>query len=130
MGPNLPTDAHFAIGNFLQDSLLGRPILINGNPSTRRSYLYPTDLTVWILNLMANPVNIPMNIGSDNPVEIGSLADLIADLTGSRSFRYTDPFAEVTNYVPDVSVAKQVLGNEITVSLEEGIRRWTKWLIY
>ncbi|MCX6445206.1 MAG: SDR family oxidoreductase, partial [Actinobacteria bacterium] len=54
-GPGLPLNRHFAIGNFVRDGMAGLPIQILGNPETRRSYMFPTDLVKWLLIALLDP---------------------------------------------------------------------------
>jgi dTDP-glucose 4,6-dehydratase len=127
IGPGLPLDAHFAAGNFLGDALRGRPIRVTGDGTPMRSYLYPTDMITWCLAIFARGTNgRAYNVGSDAHVSIRSLADRIDDAArlGISPEREQAQHANVAGrYVPDASRIKSELGVQITVGIDEAIRR-------
>ena len=72
VGPRIPLGAHFAVGNFLQDALERRPVLVQGDGQARRSYLYAGDLPEWCWAPLARGrAGVAYNVGSPDPVSIG-----------------------------------------------------------
>ena len=133
-GPHLPLDTHFAIGNFIGDVLAGRAIAIGGDGTPRRSYLYATDLTIWLWTILFRaPSLTAINIGSDRDVSILELAEIVAATlapgTQIKVAKQADPKAPVARYVPSVELAKTTLGLRESISLEEMIRRTAAWYV-
>jgi nucleoside-diphosphate-sugar epimerase len=131
-GPHLPLDTHFAIGNFIGDVLAGRPIQIKGDGTARRSYLYASDLTIWLWNMLfRGPSLLPINVGSGKDLSILELAqEVVAVLNPAHTIcvaRKCAPDAEIARYVPSVERAREYLGLEQTVTLRESIRRTAAW---
>ena len=127
-GPGLVMNEHFAIGNFLNDALNKKEIALNGSPLTTRSYLYPTDLVTWILNILMNPVNQILHVGSENAISMAKLAETINMLTNNDGVKISNPHSEVNHYVPSTTKTRQIYGVDETVSLEQGLVRWIKFL--
>jgi dTDP-glucose 4,6-dehydratase len=131
VGPLLPLDAHFAIGNFIRDALAGTPIHIKGDGTPLRSFLYMSDLAAWLWTLLVHaPAGSIVNVGSDEAVSIAQLAKTVADILrpGLRVQidGTPDPARPPASYVPDISRAKEH-GLRITVPLAEAIRRTAAW---
>ncbi len=131
-GPHLPLDTHFAIGNFIGDVLAGRPIRIGGDGTPRRSYLYGSDLAIWLWTMLFRaPSLVPINVGSARDVSILELAQAVAaalnPATAIEVAVKPAPGAAVALYVPAVERAKSLLGLEEAVDLQESIRRTAAW---
>jgi nucleoside-diphosphate-sugar epimerase len=132
VGPHLPLDRHFAIGNFIADGLAGRPIRVTGDGMAVRSYLYGADLAVWLwMILFRAPSGRAFNVGSPYAVSIAELAHTV-----SRAFSPPPKVvvaqtamsgASPQRYVPDVSRASRELGLAAVVPLDEAIRRTVTW---
>ena len=127
-GPGISLEAHFAIGNFMNNALKGEEILIKGNPKTQRSYLYPTDLIVWLLNLLVNPTINPTHVGSENLVSVLNLAHKISDIFSAPGVSLGDELAESSIYIPETSKTREYLNVSEEVSLDESLIRWKNWL--
>jgi UDP-glucuronate decarboxylase len=127
-GPYLKLDEHFAIGNFLKSCLESKPIEVKGNPKTTRSYLYPTDLVIWIIKLLLKPNSKPLNFGSDKRIFMEDLALLLSKRFNNQKVNFSNPEAKITNYVPSIENTKKFLNVSQRVSLEDGIDRWVKWI--
>jgi nucleoside-diphosphate-sugar epimerase len=131
VGPYLPLDTHFAIGNFIRDGLNHDVIRIHGDGSPYRSYLYAADLAVWLWTILLRGENMrPYNVGSDESVTIKELAELVADTVDLKCGVYVEqPVAECMpeRYVPDVSRARIELKLDATIDLRQAIALTQQW---
>ena len=85
VGPYLPLDTHFAIGNFINNAINNEDIIIKGDGSTIRSYMYASDLMVWLWKiLLKGKINQPYNVGSDEGVSIKQLAEKISNISNAK----------------------------------------------
>ncbi len=132
LGPHLPLDAHYAAGNFLRDARHGGPILVRGDGTALRSYLYPTDLLTWLLGILARgEKGRAYNIGSDEIISTSGLARAIADACESKpevTIQSALPHGPQNIYLPNLARARTELGLEVRVKLDEAIRRTLAFL--
>jgi UDP-glucuronate decarboxylase len=121
-----PNDGR-VVSNFIMQALQNNPITIYGDGSQTRSFCYVDDLIEAFVRLMDSPDHLtgPMNTG--NPVEftILELANKVIDLTGSSSTLEMRrlPSDDPAQRQPDISLAKEKLGWEPKVNLEEGLHK-------
>ena len=127
VGPDLPLDAHFAIGNFIGDVLKGLPISIKGNGSPLRSYLYQSDLAEWLLALAdRGSAGQAYNVGSDQAISILDLAHLVRSSLDSNVDIQVENNQLADNvdrnrYIPNINKIQQDLKVSITVPLSLAI---------
>lgn len=132
VGPHLPLDAHFAIGNFIRDAMRGESIRVNGDGTPKRSYMYAADLAIWLWTILFRaPAMEAFNVGSDRAISILELAYAVNAVIGSRADVWVAqevvPGAQVLQYVPSIKKAEQQLGLKCEVSLEDAILRTAAW---
>jgi dTDP-glucose 4,6-dehydratase len=132
VGPLLPLDVHFAIGNFIRDALQGGPIVVRGDGTAVRSYLYAADLAVWLLTiLVAGKSRQAYNVGGAEAVIMAELArrvrDVIAPAAQIRQDRAPQAGGVVDRYVPDVTLAATDLQLKPRITLEDAINRTANW---
>jgi nucleoside-diphosphate-sugar epimerase len=132
VGPHLPLDQHFAIGNFIRDALAHSPIRISGDGTPMRSYLYAGDLAIWLWTMLfRGRADMAYNVGSDESISITDLArTVIAALNVSSEIqiaREAVPGVPRLQYVPSIARAREQLGLGVSISLPEAIRRTAAW---
>lgn len=132
VGPYLPLDKHFAIGNFIGDALAGKEIVIQGDGTPYRSYLYAADLAVWLWTiLLRGAAGTAYNVGGDEALTIADLAQRVNRLAGSdkliKVMGTPDPGSKADRYIPDVGKAGSDLGLKCWIPLDEAISRTIQW---
>jgi UDP-glucuronate decarboxylase len=126
-GPKMNSDDGRVVSNFIVQALKGEDITIFGDGSHTRSFQYIDDLIKGLIKLMDTPDSFtgPVNLG--NPVEftIGSLAEKVIKLTGSKSkiVHLPLPQDDPKQRKPDITLARKELNWEPTVDLETGLGR-------
>lgn len=127
VGPGLPLDGHFAIGNFIRDALAGRPVIVTGDGTSLRSYLYAGDLAVWLLALLVRGrPGVAYNVGSDEGYSIAAVADRVARLISGAGVEIRGTPESDTHrsrYLPDIGRARRDLGLDVWTPLDGAILR-------
>jgi len=124
-GPRMrPRDGR-VVSNFIVQALKGEPLTVYGDGSQTRSFCYVDDLVEGIVRLFERGGSEPTNIGNPNEFTVRQLAELVLRLTGSRSCIVERPLPTDDPKVrqPDIRRARETLGWEPKVSLEDGLRR-------
>lgn len=132
VGPYLSLDSNYAIGNFIRDSLSRRDIVVGGDGTPLRSYLYAADLVVWLIRVLTRGRSgVPYNVGGDEVVSIGELARKVAKVAGrpdSVIIKGTPvPGAKPSAYLPSLQRAATELDLRVSIPLGEAIRRTMEW---
>lgn len=128
VGPDLPLNVHFAIGNFIRDALTADAITVYGDGTPLRTYLDQSDLAHWLLTLLERGrPGQAYNVGSNEVISIAALSHLVRDILAPDKpvhiLGLPNPGAVRNRYVPDIRKAQQQLGLKVNIVLAESIRR-------
>ena len=124
-GPRMQVSDGRAVPNFMAQALRGEPITVYGDGSQTRSLCYVSDLVRGVLAALDGGDEFPVNLGNPQEVTVLQLAETIVRLTGSRSrIVHRDlPVDDPKQRRPDISRARELLGWEPEVSLEDGLAK-------
>ena len=125
-GPRMHPNDGRVVSNFVVQALKGEPITIYGDGSQTRSFCYVDDLIEGFVRLMQSPKDFtgPVNLGNPNEFSMRELAELVLEMTGSRSkLTYLPlPQDDPKQRQPDITLAKECLDWRPTVTLREGLK--------
>ena len=138
VGPYLPLDTHFAIGNFIRDGISDGPIKVRGDGTAVRSYMYAADMVVALLAILVRgEANRPYNVGSPEAISMRDLAHEVeqclapgcgVEIAGLAPGQL--PTGAGNRYVPDVNALQTLLGHDpCPTPLDEAIRRTGAWAL-
>jgi UDP-glucuronate decarboxylase len=130
-GPRMhPFDGR-VVSNFIRQALANEEITLFGDGSQTRSFCYRDDLVEGIVRMMNGPADFigPVNLGNPGEFTIRELAELVIELTGSKSKLVQRPLPEddPTQRQPDIRLAQAKLNWEPTVELREGLEKTIAW---
>ncbi|RJK92765.1 UDP-glucuronic acid decarboxylase family protein [Vallicoccus soli] len=128
-GPRMRPHDGRAVPAFVGQALRGEPLTVAGDGSQTRSIQYVDDLVEGVVRMLRSGHPGPVNLGNPHEVTVLELAETVRDLVGSRStVRYVPrPQDDPAVRRPDITLAREVLGWEPVVGLEDGLKRTIAW---
>lgn len=125
-GPRMHPNDGRVVSNFIVQALRNEPITIYGDGSQTRSFCYVDDLIDGFVRLMESPSEItgPVNLGNPGEFTIRELAEMTVEMTGSKSNLtfLSLPSDDPKQRRPDIKLAKDLLGWDPQIKLQEGLR--------
>ncbi|MBT4364120.1 MAG: SDR family oxidoreductase [Desulfobacteraceae bacterium] len=124
-GPRMHPNDGRVVSNFILQALRNEPITVYGDGSQSRSFCYVDDLVTGLLSLMGSPDEFtgPVNLGNPKEFTILELTKKVIEITGSKSIIRHDPLPtdDPRQRRPDITLAKDALGWEPAIPLEDGL---------
>lgn len=132
VGPYQRLDGQWAIANFIRDGLNGGPIIVKGDGTAVRTYLYIADLMIFLWTILFKGEScLPYNVGSEKEITIRSLAQLVSTISGIKKdiviSKKPDKKTEIDRYVPSTKLAQKKLGLKQIISLRNAIKKTIKY---
>jgi dTDP-glucose 4,6-dehydratase len=126
-GPRMDLEDGRALPNLLKQALLGQPLTVYGDGSQTRSFCYVDDLINGILKLLYSDEHLPVNMGNQHEMTILQFAETINQIVGNKAgitfVKDARSVRDPQQRQPDIRRAREILGWEPNISLEEGIHR-------
>lgn len=130
-GPRMHPNDGRVVSGFIVSALKGEPVAVHGDGKQTRSFCYVDDLVDGLIRLMNTPYEVtgPINIGGTSEISIRGLADMVIQMTGSKSrVVHTDATEDdPRRRQPDITAARNVLGWAPTTPLESGLRQTAEY---
>ena len=123
-GPRMRPHDGRAIPTFLRQAIQGKPLTVFGDGSQTRSFCYVEDLIRGLMLLMESDEHQPINIGNPTEYTLQQLAETVIEVTGSKSEIVYEalPVDDPQVRQPDITKAREILGWEPAIGLEEGLK--------
>ena len=132
IGPHLPTNSHYAIGNFLYGAKYNNKIIIKKKNKVIRSYMYSDDMVEWLISILNNSKKKTTiyNVGSDELIELFDLAKKITKLFKNKVLisKEGSESKNVDKYVPIIRKTKNDLKLKILYNLSNSLKRCLKFI--
>jgi nucleoside-diphosphate-sugar epimerase len=128
-GPKMRPDDGRVVPTFIKQALANKPITVFGDGKQTRSFCFVKDEVAGLIALMESDYSLPVNIGNPSEITILEFAKKIVELCNSKSQIDFKPLPkdDPVRRKPDISLAKEKLGWEPKVSLEEGLKKTINW---
>lgn len=122
-GPLMSPEDGRVVSNFIVQALQGQPLTVYGDGSQTRSFCYVSDLVDGLMRMMASDLVGPVNLGNPRELQVREIAQMVLDLTGSKSTLELRPLPsdDPRRRQPDITLAREQLGWTPQVTLEEGL---------
>jgi nucleoside-diphosphate-sugar epimerase len=125
VGPYLPLDTHFAIGNFINNVIKNEDIVIKGDGSNIRTYMYASDLSIAIWKILFFGIeNRPYNVGVDSIYSLKDIALIIKKIYGNKIQILNENINKEKNiYSPNIDLLKKDLRINNFISIEDALTK-------
>lgn len=133
-GPRMHLEDGRVVPNFIQQALRGEPLTVYGDGSQTRSFCYVDDLIEGIVRLLYSNEHLPVNLGNPQETSILEFAEVINRIVGNKAGIIFQPKGRIEGdpqrRQPDIQRAKEILGWEPKVALEDGLRETIAYFRY
>ena len=128
VGPYIPLNIHYVIGNVIRDAINGGPIRLSGDGTTERSYLYISDLSTWLWTILFKGKDCEIyNVGSEVNINTKKLAEIVAESFKNEIEIIVEKspgkIKNIDRYIPSTKKARDSLGLQETINLSTAIEK-------